>query len=111
MYLQLYGYMSDGFNQPRTTTMTKTNHPKAARPPVKVVPVQLLTLAARTIFILPGTGRKGQLLRTPSACSAYCRLWFLNKELEQMAERGRATKAYEDTIISSYALVVPATEQ
>lgn len=67
--------------------------------------VKLLTLEQGTRFRLPDSGREGVVLRTPSALSAYCRMFRLPDE--QVEEEGKTKKKYDDITISSSADVVP----
>jgi hypothetical protein len=75
-------------------------------PEPKVKTVVLESLKSGDKFKL-SSGKRGQLLRAASSMSAYCRLWYTEKELAQRAEQGMTKKAYEDLILAPGALVVP----
>lgn len=68
--------------------------------------VLLSTLKAGDKF-KTSSGRKGQLLRNASTTSAYCRLWFTEKEMTRRTEDGMKAKAYEDIPIAPSTQVVP----
>lgn len=77
-------------------------------PDPKVKTVLLESLKAGDKFKLT-SGKRGQLLRAASSMSAYCRLWYTDKELAQRAEQEMTKKTYEDLILAPGSLIIPVS--